>query len=64
LKSTNPEFRQDNDFIKFEEGRVIETGREAPDFCLTADNDETVCIKDFKGMWVLLYFYSKDNTSG
>ena len=43
---------------------MVEIGKNAPDFCLPADNDDTVCIKDFKGMWVALYFYPKDNTSG
>ena len=43
---------------------MIEIGMEPPDFCLAADDDNTVCMKDFKGKWVVLYFYSKDNTSG
>ena len=43
---------------------MIEIGREPPGFCLTADDDSAVCIQDFKGMWVVLYFYSKDNTRG
>jgi thioredoxin-dependent peroxiredoxin len=43
---------------------MIEVGREAPDFCLAADNDEIVCRKDLKGKWMFLYFYPKDNTSG
>ena len=43
---------------------MIEIGREAPDFCLAADDNETVCTRDFKGLWVVLYFYSKDNTTG
>lgn len=38
-------------------GRMMEAGGKAPDFCLVADDDETVCLKDFKGMWVVLYFY-------
>lgn len=43
---------------------MIETGRKAPDFCLAVDDDETLCLKDLKGMWAVLYFYPKDNTSG
>ncbi len=43
---------------------MIEIDRQAPDFCLTADDDSTVCKKDLKGMWVALYFYPRDNTSG
>ncbi len=43
---------------------MIEAGKKAPDFCLTADDDETICLKDLNRTWTVLYFYSKDNTSG
>ncbi len=43
---------------------MIEIGSKAPDFCLTADDGETFCLKDLEGSWAVLYFYSKDNTSG
>ena len=43
---------------------MIDIGREAPDFRLTADDDSTVCAKDLRGAWVALYFYPRDNTSG
>jgi peroxiredoxin Q/BCP len=36
----------------------------AEDFCLASAEKETVCLKDLKGKWVVLFFYSKDNTSG
>ena len=36
----------------------------APEFKLTADNGETVSLKDFRGKKVVLYFYPKDMTSG
>ncbi|MDP8208929.1 MAG: thioredoxin-dependent thiol peroxidase [Candidatus Electryonea clarkiae] len=36
----------------------------APDFRLLNQRDDTVSLKDFKGKWVVLYFYPKDNTSG
>ena len=39
-------------------------GKMAPDFCLESDEEKEVCLKDFKGKWVILYFYPKDNTSG
>ncbi len=42
----------------------MEAGQKAPDFCLMNDNGQTVCLKDFLGKWVVLYFYPKDNTSG
>lgn len=36
----------------------------AIDFCLPDENGKKVCLKDFKGKWIVLYFYPKDNTSG
>jgi len=42
----------------------VEVGKEAPDFCLPSDSGDTVCLRDFRGKWVVLYFYPKDNTSG
>ena len=39
-------------------------GSPAPDFCLPSADEEQVCLKDFAGKWVALYFYPKDNTSG
>ena len=43
---------------------MVEIDGPAPEFRLTADDDSTVCAKDLRGAWVVLYFYSKDNTSG
>lgn len=42
----------------------VEVGKEAPDFCLLDENRQKVCLSDFKGKWVVLYFYPKDNTPG
>ncbi len=39
-------------------------GEPAPDFCLPNQDEETVCLRDLRGKWVVLYFYPKDNTSG
>ncbi len=39
-------------------------GEKAPDFCLPDKDLNEICLKDFKGKWVVLYFYPKDNTSG
>ncbi|WP_375646714.1 MULTISPECIES: peroxiredoxin [unclassified Bartonella] len=39
-------------------------GALAPDFTLPRDGGETVCLSDFKGKPVVLYFYPKDDTSG
>ena len=42
----------------------IKEGQEAISFCLPDENEKEVCLKDFSGQWVVLYFYPKDNTSG
>ena len=36
----------------------------APDFTLPATGDQTLTLSAFKGQYVVLYFYPKDNTSG
>ena len=36
----------------------------APDFSLTSDQGKATSLKDFRGKWVVLYFYPKDFTSG
>jgi len=39
-------------------------GTAAPDFSLATSDGSQVSLKDFKGKWVILYFYPKDMTSG
>src|ERR1700733_4567917 len=39
-------------------------GAAAPDFPLTSQDGTPVSLHDFKGKWVVLYFYPKDFTSG
>src|SRR6266516_2291496 len=39
-------------------------GTAAPDFSLSTSDGSQVSLKDFKGKWVVLYFYPKDMTSG
>ena len=39
-------------------------GTAAPDFSLATSDGSQVSLKDFKGKWVVLYFYPKDFTSG
>ena len=43
---------------------TLETGQPAPDFTLPANNGETVSLSDFRGKYVVLYFYPRDNTPG
>jgi len=39
-------------------------GTPAPDFSLTTGDGSQVSLKDYRGKWVVLYFYPKDFTSG
>src|ERR1700731_3152725 len=39
-------------------------GANAPDFTLQSQEGKTVSLKDFRGQWVVLYFYPKDMTQG
>jgi thioredoxin-dependent peroxiredoxin len=39
-------------------------GTSAPDFTLNSQDGKPVSLHDFKGKWVVLYFYPKDFTSG
>jgi len=39
-------------------------GSKAPDFTLQSQENKTVSLHDFKGKWVVLYFYPKDQTRG
>jgi len=39
-------------------------GSAAPDFTLPSQDGTQVSLKDFRGKWVVLYFYPKDGTPG
>jgi peroxiredoxin Q/BCP len=39
-------------------------GQIAPDFTLPSQDTSPVRLKDFRGHWVVLYFYPKDGTHG
>jgi peroxiredoxin Q/BCP len=41
-----------------------EVGKPAPEFSLKSNENLQVSLKDFRGKWVVLYFYPKDFTSG
>ena len=43
---------------------MVDIGDAAPQFCLPGMDEREVCLDDFKGKWLVLYFYPKDNTSG
>jgi len=45
-------------------GEVPAAGTAAPAFKLTTNEGNQASLSDFKGQWVVLYFYPKDFTSG
>ncbi len=43
---------------------ALPVGSTAPNFTLPSQLDKPVSLADFKGKWVVLYFYPKDQTQG
>ena len=43
---------------------MVDVGERAPSFCAKDTYGEEHCLDDYKGKWVVLYFYPKDNTPG
>jgi peroxiredoxin Q/BCP len=43
---------------------LVSTGSVAPAFTLPSQDTPAVSLSDYKGKWVVLYFYPKDKTSG
>jgi peroxiredoxin Q/BCP len=43
---------------------MIEPGQAAPDFALEDQKGHVHTLKGFRGQWVVLYFYPKDDTPG
>ena len=43
---------------------LVNTGEPAPLFCLPDSGKSEICLESFRGRWVVLYFYPKDNTPG
>lgn len=42
----------------------VAVGSTAPNFSLPSQEDKMVSLSDYKGKWVVLYFYPKDMTTG
>jgi peroxiredoxin Q/BCP len=45
-------------------GDLAAIGTAAPNFTLPNQENQPVSLSDYKGKWVVLYFYPKDQTSG
>ena len=43
---------------------IVQAGATAPNFTLPSQEDKPVSLSDYKGKWVVLYFYPKDQTQG
>ena len=43
---------------------MIAVGKTAPSFTLKNQDDDPVRLADYKGQWVVLYFYPRDDTPG
>ena len=42
----------------------LKPGSPAPEFTLPSQDGSNLSLKDFRGKWVVLYFYPRDMTSG
>lgn len=42
----------------------LKAGQTAPDFVLKDENGKKHALKDYRGQYLLMYFYPKDDTSG
>ncbi|MGA2848803.1 MAG: peroxiredoxin [Terracidiphilus sp.] len=45
-------------------GDALSIGAAAPGFTLPSQDNSPISLADYKGKWVVLYFYPKDMTSG
>ena len=43
---------------------MLQVGDMAPDFTLNDKNGNAVSLQDYRGQWVVVYFYPRDNTPG
>ncbi|MRR09364.1 redoxin domain-containing protein, partial [bacterium] len=43
---------------------MLKPGDAAPDFTLPDQSGAEFTLSEYRGRWVLLYFYPKDNTPG
>lgn len=44
--------------------RSLKAGEAAPEFTAETDEGKLVSLRDYRGHWVVLYFYPKADTPG
>ena len=49
---------------KADDTALPQAGQTAPDFTLPSQDGSNISLDNFRGKWVVLYFYPKDMTSG
>jgi len=45
-------------------GELPEVGKPAPDFNLPGQNGKQYVLQEYRGKWLVLYFYPEDDTPG
>jgi peroxiredoxin Q/BCP len=45
-------------------GQKLKVGEAAPDFRLSADDGRTVTLGDYRGRWLVMFFFPKAMTPG
>jgi thioredoxin-dependent peroxiredoxin len=43
---------------------MLKEGSKPPGFCLSSSFGKKTCLEDYAGRWLVLFFYSKDDTGG
>ena len=43
---------------------IPQVGQQAPNFTLPSQDGSPLSLRDFRGRWIVLYFYPKDSTPG
>ena len=64
MKTPTPAFLLTLSAVALFAQSVPQPGQLAPDFTLPSQDGSRISLHDFKGKWVVLYFYPKDGTSG
>ncbi len=51
-------------FGMFAQAETLQPGQPAPDFRLLDQHGKTHALSDYRGQWLVLYFYPRDDTPG